>query len=182
MGGKKTKGSRGRSARGQAYGSTRGAPAKPVARARRLQDGRVRESLEEAKAEQARLTRRIEREQSQPAVGEAPGAEYAREQARQEAAEAVEARRAELEAEPEAQRAAIEAEEAERARRAQHPGPRFEPWEGDPRPPWTIGAARKMLRDGYTVVAVMKRTGVGYRWLDDLPLDAEGRLDDRSRG
>lgn len=44
----------------------------------------------------------------------------------------------------------------------------YEPWEGDPNPGWTIGAARRQLADGYHILAIVNRTGVGAKWLVDL--------------
>lgn len=44
---------------------------------------------------------------------------------------------------------------------------RFEPWEGDGKNGYTIAQARRMLDDGYHVEAVMRRTGIGFKWLDD---------------
>jgi len=150
------------SARGQAYGSRRGIPDKQVHRTEvRYADPRVRTSLEEARAEQEALERQIAKEAERPALGATEGALYAaqtqadRERAEREAAEA-EARRR---------------ERLEKSIR-EH---RFEPWEGDARPGWTIGQARQMLRNGYAVSHVMTMTGVGYRWLSDIPLDAENR-------
>lgn len=147
------------SRRGSANGSKRGVPDKQVHRTEvRYSKGRVRDAMEEAREEQRRLEERLAREAEQPAVGATAGAAYvAAEKAARERERELAARRAQ------------EREESIRS------GHRFEPWEGDGKPGWTIGQARKMLRDGYAVKHVMRMTGVGYRWLSDIPLDDDLR-------
>jgi len=147
------------SARGQAYGSRRGIPDKQVHRKEvRYADGRVVQSMEEARREQEALERRIAHEQQQPTIGATPGAEYV-------------ARRAEEE-----RAAALEADIADHMPKPKVERHRYEPYEGEPKPGWTVGQARAMIREGYKVTQVMRLSGVGYKWLDDLPLDDEGRI------
>lgn len=49
----------------------------------------------------------------------------------------------------------------------------FEPYEGDGNSPNAIRDARSQIRAGYHVKIVMRRTGVGFKWLEDL-VDLDG--------
>lgn len=152
-------GGRKSSARGQAYGSKRGVPNKQVHRTEvRYEKPRVQQSMAEAKAVQAALEAQMAAEAKEPALGPTEGAVYVAEQ------------RARAEREEAERQAALERREA--GIRAGH---RFEPWEGEGRGVWTIGMARKMLMEGYCITQVMKMSGVGYRWLSDIRLDADNR-------
>lgn len=122
----------------------------------------MRESMSDARAAEEALEKRLEREQEQPTLGETPGARYARERREREAAEA------------EAQRQAERLREVEETvARSRKPAPNLR-WESLPGS-WTAGEARRMLQQGYLLEHVMKVTGVGYRWLDDIPVDKTGR-------
>lgn len=44
----------------------------------------------------------------------------------------------------------------------------FEPYEGDPKPGYRISDARKLIQEGYHAAAVIRRTGVGFKWIEDL--------------
>lgn len=44
----------------------------------------------------------------------------------------------------------------------------FEPYEGNGNEDWSLRFARSWVREGYHVKNVMRRTGVGFRWLEDL--------------
>lgn len=44
----------------------------------------------------------------------------------------------------------------------------FEPYEGDGKAPDSIRTARTLIGQGYHVAGVMRRTGVGFKWVEDL--------------
>lgn len=48
------------------------------------------------------------------------------------------------------------------------------PLEGRGNGEWSLGQARSMLRKGYHVAEVVRRTGWGLEWLNDLPVDENG--------
>lgn len=50
------------------------------------------------------------------------------------------------------------------------------PYDGDGNGNWSLGQARSMLRQGYTIAHVVKVTGFGTRWFNDMPLVDERGL------
>lgn len=144
------------SRRGQSYGSKRGTPDIQVAKARRRQEqGRIQESAAQVQASQARLARRMAREAVSPSMGAAAGAQYGA-LTRQMLAPAPPA------APPPAKRALLKM-------------PPDRPWYGEPKPGFSVWDARRQVREGYRVEAVIARTGVGMQYLADLDLDEDGR-------
>lgn len=144
-----------------AYGSKRGTPDKQNARRRnRMAHGRVRGALDDIAAERDALDKLIAHQEAHPEAGPTLGAEIA-------------ARRKERDRlDQEAREAAQLSRTARKI--ADYRMPEFE-LEGELKPGWSIGGARQMLRAGYTVTQVQRHTGIGYRWLDDIRLDAEQR-------
>lgn len=157
---KKKQGTRKQSSRrGSAYGSKRGTPDIQVARARKRQEqGRVQDSAAQVQAAQQRLEARIARERHTPTMGAAAGAAYT------EITRHLLAGRQELAPKPAPAPSA----------RALLRMPADRPWHGEARAPYTVWDARRMVREGYRVEQVIRRTGVGMQYLVDIPLDEEG--------
>lgn len=133
--------------------------------ARERREERRREALEEATREQERLERRIAREKLHPALGPTLGAVYAAE------SEQVE----NVPAPPPIAAWEIPTPVDTPPLALLFPGL---PWEGDGES-LTIGEARALLRQGYNIRRVVRQSGVGLKWLDDIPIDEAGfgRLD-----
>lgn len=130
----------------------------------RARNKRILAAKAEAAQAEAQLEARIAREAEQPAVGETPGAAYARERREQEEREAAErAQQERLASVARAQRREIDPD-----------NPLGFQWDGDGIDGWTPANARRMLRQGYNVRQVIKLTGVGYKHLNIVRLDANG--------
>lgn len=146
-----------------AYGSTRGKERQKRRREIREQNGRWQSAMDEVRLERERLEAMMRQERP----GSTAGAQYARELVLvQERATKL------LEEEPEQKTS-----ESAVARKRIGIRPIYGTdlrYEGDPKPPWEIRDARQMLRHGYHVHHVMATTGVGYKWLDDIPLGTDG--------
>lgn len=102
---------------------------------------RRREALDEAREHERRLTKRIEAEQraSEAATAAAAAARAAAEQ------------QARIDAAVEAERLRVEAEDAALRRRTN----------------WTLGQARRLVRDGYSAEHASSVTGWDVMWLAD---------------
>lgn len=53
---------------------------------------------------------------------------------------------------------------------------RFEPYEGEPVPGWTVARAWGLLEQGYTVMHAMHRSGCGWMHFEHLRIGEDGRL------
>ena len=161
-----------------AYGSKRGTPDKQNARRRnREAQGRVKGSMQQVEQERQALEALLAHQAEHPAEGATMGAQIAEEKAQQQRRELAE-RQAWLEAER--RELELEAAELDKIRqdavaRREHALSATYEWEGEPKPGKTIGHARKMLREGYTVQQVQRSTGVGMRWLDDIRIGPDHR-------
>lgn len=56
------------------------------------------------------------------------------------------------------------------------PRHRYEPYEGEPEPGWTVARAWTLLEQGYTVMHVMRRSGCGWMHFEHLRIGEDGRL------
>lgn len=44
----------------------------------------------------------------------------------------------------------------------------FEPYEGEPKPGYAVRDARTLIQQGYHAASVIRRTGVGFKWIEDI--------------
>jgi len=165
------------------YGSKRDTPARSAKqvtrRNNRLQDSRVRTALEEARAAEERIERMAQAER----LGAAPGAMFSQPKVEVRVKTSVwkgnwlfsgyacpgckssykdcHEKQMQLNR-PCCVNCDGHDEYRERERHL------FEPYEGDPKLGHTIGGARRLVEQGYHAAAVMRRTGVGFKWIEDL--------------
>lgn len=129
---------------------------KPDKRARiarnKERDGRRRAAAEAVEKERRRLEERLAREAEHPVEGKVAGAEW------------VEKHPVEEKVVP------ISIIPRQRRRRRPLPVPADATGNGS----YTLGQARSMLRAGYHIIHVMKRTGWGLDAFDDMQVDADG--------
>lgn len=140
---------------------------------KRLREERREEALAEARREQERLERRIAREKITPTMGPTLGALYVAEAEAEPEPEPV----LEIVLEPELEPVHIAPEAPTPVAPVDTPAlallfPDL-PWEGDGESR-AIGQARTLLRQGYNIRRVVRQSGVGLKWLDDIPIDEAG--------
>lgn len=165
-------------------------PDKATRKARtKAQDPRYREAMSATQAAREQLDRIMAEQAENPAVGETPGAIYARRQAELElqTAQVIEDEYANAALQEELRLTIVPAPkpapklvkiESERVyvRQTHVIDTTLLPREGEGKWRFSYQTAFIMLKDGYNIKHVVKYTGIGYENLEHVPLDSEGYM------
>lgn len=137
-----------------------GKPAKlTMKRALQAHSGRKKSAVKETREAQEKLERIMRRQQEAPASGPAIGAVFK------------DLTHQALGVAPAVEQQAVPPRVS--PPRHRH---RFEPYEGEPVPGWTVARAWGLLEQGYTVMHAMHRSGCGWMHFEHLRIGEDGRL------